>query len=75
MRPAASIKGLPELPPTMSLLVERQNGVCRSSWSFTRIQLSGILNGATPLARSKRRSRRVKGGTGTPFSSQPCTVP
>ncbi len=31
MRPSAAISGLPELPPTMSLFVERLNGVERSS--------------------------------------------
>ena len=49
--------GLPELPPTMSLLVEMQKGVRMSSWSLTFIQLSGILKGEEPVARSKARSR------------------
>ena len=59
----------------MSLLVEMQNGVRMSSWSFALIQLSGILNGDAPVARSNARSRYVNGSTGVPFSTQPCTVP
>jgi len=38
--PSASISGLPEFPPTMSLLVEMQNGVCIFQLSLTLIQLT-----------------------------------
>ena len=75
MLPWASISGLPELPPTMSLLVEMQNGVRMSSRSLTFIQLSGILNGGEPVARSNARSRCVKGSTERPSPIQPFTVP
>ena len=51
MLPWASISGLPELPPTMSLLVEMQKGVRMSRRSLTFIQLSGILKGEEPVAR------------------------
>jgi len=43
---------LPELPPTMSLFVERLKGVFGSSRGFACSQRSGILNGSAPVARS-----------------------
>src|SRR5271154_4797002 len=71
MFPERSINGLPELPPTISLLVDMQNGVFMSSCAFAFTQLAGILNGAAPVARSNARPRYVKGATGTPFSTHP----
>ncbi len=56
MRPAASMSGLPELPPTMSLLVDRLNGVARSSVARAARQLAGTANGGWPVARSNKRS-------------------
>ena len=63
--PFALISGLPELPPTMSLLVERLNGVFMSSASFARsASVSGTRNGSAPVARSNARDSRVNGSTG-----------
>src|SRR5882672_7203072 len=73
--PPVSISGLPELPPTMSLLVERSNLVCGSSSVFTLSQLSGIRNGSWPVARSNSRDRYVNGSISRPSSFQPCTEP
>src|SRR5437868_2575880 len=73
--PWASISGLPELPPTMSLLVERLKGVCGSSCARSASQLSGMRKGSSPVARSNRRASRVKGSISRPSSFQPCTVP
>ena len=42
---------------------------------MTLIQLSGILKGDEPVARSNARPRWVNGSTGVPFSTHPCTVP
>ena len=75
MRPFASISGLPELPPTMSLSVDRLNGVSRSSVVRACCHDAGSANGARPVARSKSRPSVVNGATGEPFSSQPRTVP
>lgn len=73
--PLALIRGLPELPPTMSLLVERLKRVERSSLSLAFAQLGGTAKGASPVARSKKRERVVNGATFVPFSVQPCTEP
>ncbi len=75
MRPFASMSGLPELPPTMSLFVERLNGVAGSSAERTFCHDSGTANGGWPVARSNSRPSRVNGSTAVPFSSQPWTVP
>ena len=50
--PCASISGLPELPPTMSLLVEKLNGVFGSSLSFAFEPALRHANGSSPVARS-----------------------
>ena len=41
MRPSAAMSGLPELPPTMSLFVERLNGVARSSVALRLLPARG----------------------------------
>ena len=59
---ARSISGLPELPPMMSLLVERLNRVLRSSLPFASSQLSGSLNGSHRWRARRGAPSRVKGG-------------
>src|SRR5262245_24072745 len=73
--PAALTTGLPELPPTMSLVVEKLARAFRSSLGLASIQRCGRAKGATPVLRSNRRVKRVNGSTGAPRSSQPSTAP
>ncbi len=73
--PLALIRGLPELPPVMSLLVEMLKRVSRSSWGLACIQLGGMRNGSWPVARSNATLSVVNGFTGSPFSIQACTLP
>ena len=68
--------GEPELPPMMSLVVQKSSGVERSSLVLAgEDQLSGSLNGSRPVARSKAPPHRVIGSTWRPSSSQPFTAP
>ena len=69
--PFAFTIGLPELPPTMSLSVVKFARVDMSRRSFAAIQRGGILNGGSPVARSKARDSSVHGRTSWPFSVQP----
>src|SRR5262245_1891952 len=50
--PLALTSGLPELPPTMSLLVERLKRVLGSSALLASTQRGGMLKGFCPVVRS-----------------------
>ena len=73
--PFALISGLPELPPTMSLFVERLNGVFMSSLSFTRCQLSGIeerIRAGGALERARQARERFASACRSRSSPAPC---
>src|SRR5829696_8627031 len=70
--------GLPELPPMMSAVQTKLNGVVGSSRLFRSSHRGGRSNGgrlACSLDRSYRPSKLVNGATALPFSEYPLTVP
>ena len=60
--------GDPELPPMMSLVVQKSNGVFRSSFGLALIHVAGRANGSRPVARSKAPAKLVSGAMKRPFS-------
>src|SRR4029450_4771496 len=68
--------GDPELPPMMSLVVTKSNGVVRVRRSFAFSHEAGRSNGGSPVARVKAPPSSVNGGTWDPSSwVQPRTEP
>ena len=70
------MSGEPELPPMMSLVVTRSNGVVGVRRSLAFSQDGGRSKGASPVARSKAPANSVKGAILRPSSVvQPRTEP
>src|SRR6266404_9739301 len=76
--PFLLIVGEPELPPMMSSVETKLNGVFRSTADFFSSQRGGKLYGNSDLncvERSYRPPSVVKGETFLPFSIYPLTAP